>query len=350
MDHNELVASIDADAERYMQDAIAPNNAGEQKATEPAEGSPKQEESVQTVSTEVEQPVVAATDPAEVSSPEVDQIYGLTLENAKQKLKNADSATRGAQRRMTEATQEASALRKENAELKVLLGATRGASEGLRKQVEELTAAAHEPSQTDTSDTLDVDRIKYELGEEVGDIADLANRTRDELRESKEEGKKLSQKLDELQEKDKADKEAKNLADLKEQWRRDIQAVHPDAFDLAETQGFQGWLTTQVPLIQGYYESGNQEQVIHMFDIYKRDVADSDKQPQQQQQEGQLLDEARQAAEPDVSTITTDPSSNTTPVITQENLAAMRNGTPEEIIANNASLEVLEKKGVSFAW
>lgn len=355
MNHEELVASLDAQAEQALKDAVGQDNvgeqtdAGEQHTTETPQGSQTPEEPPRQVSQE-EQPVeVAPQSEPLVSSPEEVSLDGLTLENAEQRLKNADSMVRGAQKKMTQASQEAAALRKENEQLKTMMDDQRRATDDLRRMVEELRSSAPqqvtEPPAAEPHQ-LGADKIVEEYGEEITPLVESVSQTSNEVKQTQEETAKLRQELDAIRAEN-AKKEANEKAEMerkaKEAWRNEILAKHADAFTLSETNDFRGWLSRQAPAIQGIFSSGSSSDVNYMFDLYKRDVGVN--KPPRQQEEDQLLDSARDAAEPNVSAVSgEDPTADTTPSFTPEQLSGL-SGSYDDWVKNEAAIDAAMAAG-----
>ncbi len=340
---DDLVARLDADAEKALLDAAGANDAGEQadvaeqQNDEPQQGSQQQEPQEATVSPE-EQPVVTEPPAEQASSQDTGpSVDGLTLENAQERLRNAEAAVRGAQRKMTEATQEASKLRKENDELKVLLKDTREAANGLREQVEQIRAGA---AQQQEPQKPDISNVVEDYGEGLAPLVEGVTQTRDAVEKTQLENRELRNDLDEIRKR----QEAREAEDAKAIWKREILEKHPDAFQLSETMDFQGWLSRQTDLIQGIFKSGGSADVTMMFDLYKRDVGVQTQQSQQQQQEDQRLNEALESAEPNVESVQVDPSADTSPSFTTKQLGQL-NQSYDEWVKNEAAIDAAMAAG-----
>ncbi len=78
-----------------------------------------------------------------------------------------------------------------------------------------------------------------------------------------------------------------------------ILKAHPDAFQIAKNEDYQGWLMRQSPIVQTAIERGTAEEVIQVLDRYKRAVGITRKKPHftRQQIEAMPLDEFRRREE-----------------------------------------------------
>lgn len=250
--------------------------------------------------------------------PEVDTGEdGLTLDNARERIRNA-------QARMHRATQEASELRKKVASQDGELSALRSDVSGLNQQIEALKKAQPPASPDTVADDLS-DADLQSMAEEYPTLAKpfikqinaLNNRVK-ELMDSlaKVEGK-VTETVQSTKEKEQADADKAHFDA--------ILAVHPDAFEVYESDDFNGWLLRQPPAFARSMKDGTADDVIYVFSEYKKAVGLT--KPEPKGDEGGAKDslaKARAAATPNVRQVRTDPSRKPVkPTFTRDELANM---------------------------
>jgi hypothetical protein len=386
MDHDTLVSQLDAQADEALKRASGENTtpvgdavnddtvptvvaAPEQNNTgelNPALDSQTAEPPAAVDSPE-EQPIVPAVgQKTDESNLDGSSLEGLSPENAAERIRNADAMAKGAQRRMTEATQEAATLREEVAQLKSLLTETRRIGDDMRKQVDSIRTenqGAKGNGATPTgggTNANEFDSIRKEYGEDFNPLLERMTQMERRLVDVGEENKKLkselSTRVDTVEQNSEADREADEVR----AWKGEINTSHPGAFDLVETVDFQGWLERQAPAIQGIYQNGTAPDVVYMLNLYKRDVGEPTStssgevtppvaevvtpEASPTKVGDQISDSAREAADPSVSTVTADPS-NDQPTHFDRGTLASLSGSYDDWVANEKLIDEAMAKG-----
>lgn len=226
------------DPERLEAEAKELMNQMTGEATEP-EASDTQEEQL-----ELAQEAPEPTDKAETVVEDTDQQEGgdsdddLRLELAK-----ANKAMKGAQSRMTKATQEAADLKRQNADLLQALGKLKSEAEERRKDDSKLT----------------------QLREDYPDIAapllDEIERTQLKVASQQEASEKDRQR--------KIDEEIERVSAA--HFAR-IEAEHPDVNDLIETADWLNWLEEQDRTTKQWIQTGSSNDVNMVLHRFKADM------------------------------------------------------------------------------
>lgn len=209
----------------------------------------------------------APTEPVDMAETEADEVPSLEtggeaseLETA---LEKAERAMKGAQAKMTHATQEASELRKQNADLVQTLT-------DLKSQLAE--------SKRDNAKL-------QQLREDYPDFAPVL----DELTRTQEE---MQNQRDAL-----AAQEQRALEDVQRQAQdahfERIRAVHPDVEDITQTSDWALWLDSQDAQIQEWINSGTSNDVNAVLSQFKEDLGVKAPTPQESS-----LERAKAVAEP----------------------------------------------------
>lgn len=180
------------------------------------------------------------------------------------RIEKAERAMKGAQRKMTQATQEAADLRKQNdsliqavAELKSQLAEQSRNTEGLQKLKEEYPDVA--------SPLLDeIQRLQERLDEHSA-----LNVRRDEQQQQLEQQRAMEAHFDR------------------------IRLVHPDFEDVTNTSDWAVWLEDQDPLTQEWVQQGNSNDVNAVLTKFKVDMGVKPATPQEK-----TLERAKAVAEP----------------------------------------------------
>ncbi len=228
-------------------------------------------------------------------------------ESVKEQILNAQASYENARKKMTQATMEASDLRKKNESLQADVAMLK--AQMLQVQQQPVAATdVEEPKRPD-----DLATLVEEYGEDFNPLVNSVRSQRDTITS-------LSDKLKSIEEAnvaaaDRASRDAHNAA---------IVAKHPDAFDLVNTDDFQGWSLRQPPEVRDILKSGSADSVNWVLDSYKKAVTPSaNSKPDETARKQQLLDDARQAADPTVSTVRSDPGAETAPRFTREQIDKM---------------------------
>lgn len=242
---------------------------------------------------------------------------GLTLDNARERIRNA-------QARMHRATQEAAELRKKVASQDGELSALRSDVSGLNQQIEALKKAKPPASPDTVADDMS-DAELQSMAEEYPTLAKpfikqinaLNNRVKELTdRLAKVDGK-VTETVQSTKDKEKADADKAHFDA--------ILAVHPDAFEVYESDDFNGWLLRQPPAFARSMKDGMADDVIYVFNEYKKAVGLT--KPEPKGDEGGAKDrlaKARAAATPNVRQVRTDPSRKPVkPTFTRDELANM---------------------------
>jgi chromosome segregation ATPase len=186
----------------------------------------------------------------------------LTIQNAEKRIKDA-------QRRMTKATQETASLRRENDTLRQRVTDLAGEVATLKTQV-------MAPAATDA----DLARLTEEYPDLAKPLLGQIHRLQSELEGFKSQANEM---------RNHSQVDAQERAKLEHQ--NAILAVHPDAFEVAQTESFREWLDAQPSYMRQVVEKGSSEDVVDLLNSYKDTLA-------KPKQVTQTLEQAREIAEP----------------------------------------------------
>lgn len=236
------------------------------KIAEPEAESPVDEEQTEEVEALAEE-TPEPEDTVEVES--VDEAPAFEEESGEvaqmqDRLEKAEKAMKGAQARMTKATQEAADLRKLNADLMQAVGDLKGQLEERQKDNEQLA------------------KIREEYPDIAGPLLDELSRTQAEVSSTKEA----------LAAEERRRQEAVQVQAQAEHFDR-IRAVHPDVDQLIETADWINWLEVQDASTQHWIERGSSNDVNAVLHRFKADMGMKPPTPQEQ-----ALEKARKVAEP----------------------------------------------------
>jgi DNA repair exonuclease SbcCD ATPase subunit len=236
------------------------------KMAEPEAESPVDEEQTEEVEALAEE-TPEPEDTVEVES--VDEAPAFEEESGEvaqmqDRLEKAEKAMKGAQARMTKATQEAADLRKLNADLMQAVGDLKGQLEERQKDNEQLA------------------KIREEYPDIAGPLLDELSRTQAEVSSTKEA----------LAAEERRRQEAVQVQAQAEHFDR-IRAVHPDVDQLIETADWINWLEVQDASTQQWIERGSSNDVNAVLYRFKADMGMKPPTPQEQ-----ALEKARKVAEP----------------------------------------------------
>jgi hypothetical protein len=261
-------------------------------------GAPSEEDSAQPV--EEPTPAPAPADSAPDEAPEVDD--------------KADERVKNAQALMTKATQEAAETRRQNEQLSQQL-------QQALKEVEALKVSA--TPQTPEEPNANI-RSLQDLASEYPDLLGPVIGELQSLREAVNSTEQTAQQSQQ------AVKQTQQTAS-QQAHERAILEQHPDAFDVAATDDFKGWLLRQPPASQAIVKQGTAQDVIWLIGSYK----------QQSTAQPSKLDKAKEVADPQVQSRA--PSIDTaSPALTAESIAAMSN---EEFEKHEKEIDAFYAKG-----
>ena len=235
------------------------------KLTETEEESPDIEEETE----EVEALAEETPEPTDTVEVEVDEAPAFEEESGEvsqmqDRLDKAEKAMKGAQARMTKATQEAADLRKLNADLMSAVGDLKGQLEARQKDNEQLA------------------KIREEYPDIAGPLLDELSRTQAEVSSTKEA----------LAAEEQRRQDALTAQAQAEHFDR-IRAVHPDVDQLIETADWINWLEVQDSRTHEWIERGSSNDVNAVLYRFKADMGMKPPTPQEQ-----ALEKARAVAEP----------------------------------------------------
>jgi hypothetical protein len=253
---------------------------------------------------------------------------GLTLDNARERIRNA-------QARMHKATQEAADLRKKVASQDVELSALRASVSGFEQQIETLKQQPPAKPDTESDDVSDAEL--QAIAEEYPSIAKPFIKVINSLnKQLKIVGDKVAtvegtvnKTVSSIQQDDENSKMEAHFAAIRE--------AHPDAFKLYESDDFKGWLDRQPPAFALIMKQGSADDVIYVFDQYKKAVGTIEDEEQPNKGGQDKLAKARAAATPSVRQVRTDPTKKPTkPTFTRKQIADM---SPEEFEEREAEID-----------
>ena len=235
------------------------------KLTETEEESPDIEEETE----EVEALAEETPEPTDTVEVEADEAPAFEEESGEvsqmqDRLDKAEKAMKGAQARMTKATQEAADLRKLNADLMQAVGDLKGQLEERQKDNEQLA------------------KIREEYPDIAGPLLDELSRTQAEVSSTKEA----------LAAEEQRRQDALTAQAQAEHFDR-IRTVHPDVDQLIETADWINWLEVQDGRTHEWVERGSSNDVNAVLYRFKADMGMKPPTPQEQ-----ALEKARAVAEP----------------------------------------------------
>lgn len=266
----------------------------------------------------------------ETPPPEDTGEEGLTLDNAKERIRNA-------QARMHRATKEAADLRKKLTSQDSELSAVRSELHGLKQHVE---ALKQQPPAKPESATVEMADAELQgIAEEYPQIAKPFIKVINALNA---QVKSLGTKLESVE--GKVVKTASSLEERDEDAAAQahvdaIRAVHPDAFELYESGDFQGWLDRQPPAFAEIMQNGTANDVNYVFTQYKRAVGtlkDEAAPSPRLTPEQERIARAKAAANPTIRQVRTNPNKPGKPTFTRAEIAKM---TPEEFESREAEID-----------
>ncbi|HEX7013175.1 MAG TPA: hypothetical protein VF161_10520 [Steroidobacteraceae bacterium] len=296
----------DKEADELLKQANQPANP---PADPPAEPEPEPEPEP---NKEPEQP--------EPSPPaDSDELDGLTLENAQERIRNA-------QARMHRATREAAELRREN---KALAEKSQGLESEVARLKQELEAAKNAPPATDSAPSGEIPADLEGLKEDYPSLYEkfvqpLLTSVTALQKQVQVLGGQVGEVSKTVAEKAKEERAAEEQAHIDA-----ILKAHPDAFDIRNSDEFEGWLDRQTPMTRRAIDEGTAADVIEVLDRYKQAVGSA------------RINQARAAATPATPRARTQPK-ETKPTFKRSEIAAM---SPEEFQRREAEIDEAMKEG-----
>ena len=241
-----------------------------EQMTKSKEGTPKADQPSEDTPDEPEELLVDAPDPTDKAETtadedvEEDSQRGDTESDDTIALQKAEKAMKGAQARMTKATQEAADLKRQNADL--------------IKSLTELKGQLVESSK----DEGKLAQIREDYPDLAGPLLDELKRTQDEVGKAKEAiANQEQEKTQELE----------NQAHS-EHFER-IRIAHPDVDQLIDTSDWLNWLEDSDSQTKEWIQTGSSNDVNSVLNRFKADMGQPISTPQEQ-----TLERAKQVAEP----------------------------------------------------
>lgn len=225
---------------------------------QPVEDTPEEQEELQ-----VEAPEPTDTVEAQAEEEPVQEESGEESE-LRSALEKAEKAMKGAQARMTKATQEAAELRKANEQMMQTIAE-------LKSQVEE-----------SARDTSKLAQIREDYPDLAGPLLDELERTRQEVTNTKEQ----------LSQAEQAKREEQEAKAAEAHFER-IRAEHPDVDQLIETADWMNWLEEADAQTKQWVQTGSSNDVNSVLYRFKSDMGMKPPTPQER-----TLEKAKQVAEP----------------------------------------------------
>ena len=241
-----------------------------EQMTKSKEGTPKADQPSEDTPDEPEELLVDAPDPTDKAETtadedvEEDSQRGDTESDDTIALQKAEKAMKGAQARMTKATQEAADLKRQNADL--------------IKSLTELKGQLVESSK----DEGKLAQIREDYPDLAGPLLDELKRTQDEVGKAKEAiANQEQEKTQELE----------NQAHS-EHFER-IRIAHPDVDQLIDTSDWLNWLEDSDSQTKEWIQTGSSNDVNSVLNRFKADMGQPISTPQEQ-----TLERAKKVAEP----------------------------------------------------
>lgn len=235
-------------------------------------------------------------------------IEGLTLENAQERLKNAEASYNHARSKMNDATAKAAELRRENETLTAENMQLKAKVEVLESQA---AVAPQQPAEPQGSEQTALDGVTEQFGEDFQPVVDGIKSQEAKVSEVEGQVADMRKTIEHLkQEKEEATQRASEI-----EHARRVREAHPDVDQIAGSADFEGWKLRQPPAIQSIIKSGSTEDVIWVVSEYKKTLS---------KPSSPSLEEARQIADPNVSSVVEGPGTGSgTMQFTEQQIAAM---------------------------
>tara|TARA_B100000768_G_scaffold76772_1_gene73153 strand:- start:494 stop:1417 length:924 start_codon:yes stop_codon:yes gene_type:complete len=241
-----------------------------EQMTKSKEGTPEADQPSEDTPDEPEELLVDAPDPTDKAETtadedvEEDSQRGDTESDDTIALQKAEKAMKGAQARMTKATQEAADLKRQNADL--------------IKSLTELKGQLVESSK----DEGKLAQIREDYPDLAGPLLDELKRTQDEVGKAKEAiANQEQEKTQELE------------AQAHSEHFERIRMAHPDVDQLIDTSDWLNWLEDSDSQTKEWIQTGSSNDVNSVLNRFKADMGQPISTPQEQ-----TLERAKQVAEP----------------------------------------------------
>ena len=239
-----------------------------EQLTQAPEETPQDDQPVEDTSEEQEEMQVEAPEPTDTveTQAEEEPVQEESGEESELRsaLEKAEKAMKGAQARMTKATQEAAELRKANEQMMQTIAE-------LKSQVEE-----------SARDTSKLAQIREDYPDLAGPLLDELERTRQEVTNTKEQ----------LSQAEQAKREEQEAKAAEAHFDR-IRAEHPDVDQLIETADWMNWLEEADAQTKQWVQTGSSNDVNSVLYRFKSDMGMKPPTPQER-----TLEKAKQVAEP----------------------------------------------------
>jgi DNA repair exonuclease SbcCD ATPase subunit len=311
----EQIDRLEAEADEALKQATATPETDKVEAAQEAEAQANADE----IETQVVEPeeskadepnadeeVAAAATESEEDNSENFETDGVSIKNAQQRIQNAQASYENARKKMTQASMEASELRKQNEALQAQLENSRTVA-----KVPPLIPSEAPPPRPEAAEADDLSSFVNEYGEDFNPL--VSN-----IRNQQQLINKMSGQLSEMEKSRQAS--ASKTAQVAH--REAIIEGHADAYDIVDTPDFQGWSSRQPKEIQDILITGNPDSVIWMLSSYKEAVGASPVNAKADKQK-QLLDDAKKAADPAVSSVRSNNSGQKTTQFTRDQIKNM---------------------------
>lgn len=296
---------LDQEADELWKVYFAPEADGE--PVEPADSAKPEPETQEPAETQATSGQEA---PPVEDSAAGDELDGLSLQNAEERIKNA-------QARMHTATQEAGQLRKEVGQLRAENQRLSVDVDMLKRELEQARKAPKPPPESaDSAAGIDDGDLKSAMEEWPEVVTPLLKRNQ----QLESRLRALEGTVSETVQASRATQEQAVL----EAHNQRILAAHPDAFEVAGTDDFQGWLSRQVQVVQTAVQQGTADDVVWVLDQYKAAIGKSNR-----------LQQAREAVTPSARGERRQPVS-TGPKFTRAQIDAM---SDEEFARHEAEID-----------
>lgn len=316
---SEYAKKLEAEADELLMKHYGQQSEGEatEDAQEADEGTPEPTGEKPEQDQKADEPA-QETPPEEDTGVVQDELDGLTLHNASERIKNA-------QARMHRATQEAADLRRALATKDQELSQ-------LRTEVDALKAAPPAKQSESAQDGISLDELATEYPETLGPVLEYINAMGDRVKQLEAARNTDATKPADTVVAAATPESQPAQDDAAVAHYATIYAAHPDAQDLAGQPEFQGWVTRQGPQAQAILDRGTAQQVVALLTAYKTSVG-----------QAQRRKEAAAAADPTVPTTRKPPVTAGQPKFTREQIKAM---SPAEYAKREAEIDDAMAKGL----
>lgn len=321
---NKTAEQLDQEADELWKAHFAPDDeingnaddASKDSADAPVEDRPSQEPQQEPG----DEPATrtSSDDDPRATADSIDDLDGLSLQNAEERIRNA-------QARMHAATAEAGTLRKEVGQLRADNQRLSADVQMLQQEAAQLRQAPPPKAVDSAPSSIDDGDLKSAMEEWPEVVNPLLKRNQQlEARLQALEGRVTKTVASSQEAEERAKAEAHSQA---------ILARHPDAFEVAGTDDFQGWVARQPNVVRLAVAQGTSDDVVWVLDQYKQAVGMSNR-----------LEQAREAATPSTPRARKQPTV-TTPRFTRAQIQAM---SEDEFLRNEAEIDKALASGLVY--